>query len=251
LPPLTDGHFETAFTVDNVTLPNLLPSSVPSLELVIPYRLGIVDLPAHALLRGHVLDPAYASCPQARSLFILDSIANGNGPSSPSPMPTTESTNTVDWKPWSDGATGIRINYPDSWSVQVTHNVGSIIEADFISADTSEHITLAMTPGETHWTDDADSAPPPPLAGNRQIVANAGAALARLVDVVGDETNHGHQRTVRLVLNYGGNTLTLSMVFVDGTPLNTQLLAVFSAMAASMKFDKPLGITDPMDPTLT
>jgi hypothetical protein len=41
------------------------------------------------------------------------------------------------------------------------------------------------------------------------------------------------------------------MNFVDGTPLNTNVLAVFTGMAASVKFDKPLGITDPMDPTLT
>ncbi|HEX3721895.1 MAG TPA: hypothetical protein VHV31_03845, partial [Nitrolancea sp.] len=39
LPPLTDQPFATQFSVAGVTLPNLLPSSIPSLELVIPYSL--------------------------------------------------------------------------------------------------------------------------------------------------------------------------------------------------------------------
>ena len=249
LPPLTDRRFNTDFSVAGVTLPNPLPSSVPSLELVIPYNLGIVDLPSHAELHGYVLDPDYASCPNARNLFILDSITNASG--TLTPAPTAATSDTINWKPWSDPTIGLGINYPDGWNVQVTHNVGSVISAEFTSPDTKQHVSLAITAGETHWTDDSDTLPPAPLNGNRRLVANAGPALARLVDVVGDDIQQGHQRTLRLVFNYGGNTASLNMTFVDGTLLNTNLLAIYSGMAASIKFDKPLGISDPMDPTLT
>jgi hypothetical protein len=249
LPPLTDKPFDTAFSVAGVTLPNLLPGSIPSLELVIPYSLGIIDLPSHGELHGHVLDPDYASCPDARSLFILDNISNASGQSSSSPAGGNSAA--IDWQPWSDAAIGLGLNYPVGWSAQVTHNVGSVISAVFTAPDTMRKVSLDVLAGETHWTEDADSVPPAPLAGDRRVAANAGPALARLVDVVGAEAQQGHQRTLRLVFNYGGNTVSISMSFVDGVPLDAGALATFSGMAASVKFDKPPGITDPMDPTLT
>jgi len=249
LPPLTDKPFATDFSVAGVTLPNLLPSSIPSLELVIPNSLGIIDLPAHGELHGHVLDPDYVSCPDARSLFILDSISNASG--QPSPTPASGNSGTIDWQPWSDAGIGLALNYPAGWSAQVTRNVGSVISAVFTAPDGTRRVSLDVIAGETHWTEDANSVPPAPLAGNRRLVANAGVALGRLVDVVGAEADQGHQRTFRLVFNYGGNTVSLSMNFVDGMPLDTTGLAIFSGMAASVKFSQALGITDPMDPTLT
>jgi hypothetical protein len=108
LPPLTDDAFVTEFSVAGVTLPNLLPKSVPSLKLVIPYRLGVVDLPAHGQLHGHVLDPEYASCPDASSLFILDRIDGGAG--QPVASATAASVDTAGWQVWNDAATGIGLH---------------------------------------------------------------------------------------------------------------------------------------------
>ena len=63
LPSLTDQPFMTAFSVTGVELPNPIPPNLPTLELVIPFGLGMIDLPQSAELHGHVFDPAYASCP--------------------------------------------------------------------------------------------------------------------------------------------------------------------------------------------
>jgi hypothetical protein len=249
LPPLTDEAFATAFSVAGVTLPNLLPKSVPSLKLVIPYRLGVVDLPAHGRLHGHVLDPDYASCPDASSLFILDRI-DGTA-AQPVASATATSLDTGGWQVWNDGTVGIGLRYPPGWQVQESRNVGSVVTATFNAANTKQSATLMVTAGETHWTEDPASVPPPPLAGDRRLMAQAGPALARLVDVVGDETTRGHQRTLRLVFDYAGNTVDLSMNFTDGMALDTDALARFTGVAASLTFTKPLGITDPMDPTLT
>ena len=249
LPPLTDDAFATEFTVAGVTLPNLLPKSVPSLKLVIPYRLGVVDLPQHGQLHGHVLDPDYASCPDANSLFILDRIDGGAG--QPVASVTATSVDTAGWQVWADATLGLGLRYPAGWQVQESRNVGSVVTATFRAADTKQTVSLMVTAGETHWTDEPDSVPPPPLAGDRRLMAQAGPALARLVDVVGDETNQGHQRTVRLVFDYDGNTAVLGTNFTDGIALDSDVLARFTGMAASVTFTKPLGITDPMDPTLT
>jgi hypothetical protein len=249
LPPLTDDAFATEFSVAGVTLPNLLPKSVPSLKLVIPYRLGIVDLPVRGQLHGHMLDPDYASCPEAKSLFILDRIDDGVG--QPVASATSTGVDTSGWQDWSDATVGIGLHYPSGWQVQESRNVGSVVTATFRADGRTQSVMLAVTAGETHWTEEPDSVPPPPLVGDRRLMAQAGPALARLVDVVGDETDRGHQRTIRLVFDYDGNTGVLSMSFIDGLALDPTLLASFTGMAASLTFTKPLGITDPMDPTLT
>ena len=80
------------------------------------------------------------------------------------------------------------MNFPDGWSVAVSHNVGSVVTADFTSADASRHISLNVVAGETYWTGQSTNAAPAPLQGQRQLLTSAGQALARLVDVVGDQT---------------------------------------------------------------
>ena len=249
LPTLTDQPFLTEFSVDGVKLPNSIPVSLPSLDLVIPFSSGIIDLPAHAELHGHAFDPAYASCPNARKLFVLDSIRNAAAPATP--QPTSNDGLSSSWQVWSDPTAALSLNYPDGWQVQATRNVGSIISAQFISGNSAMHVSLDVTAGETYWTQPVADSAPAPLQGNRQVLASAGQALGRLVDVVGDEVDQGHQRTLRLVFNYGGNTVVLSTRFVDGVALNPALLGIFTGMASSFHFDKPLGISDPMDPTLT
>lgn len=249
LPTLTDAPFVTEFSVAGAKLPNAIPQSLPSLELVIPFKLGIIDLPARAELHGHVFDPHYASCPDSRTLFVLDSIANAVP--RPTPQPTISEVATQSWQVWSDSVTGLGLNYPKGWTVQTTHNVGSVTSAEFTSGDMSKHVSLDVTAGETYWTQDSSYAAPELLQGQRVILAHAGQALARLVDVVGSESDQGHQRTIRVVFNYGGNTVILSTHFTDGTALDPQLLGIFTGMAASFHFDKSVGISDPMDPTLT
>ncbi len=249
LPTLTDQAFETEFSVVGVELPNSIPSSLPSLELVIPVTSGIIDLPASGELHGHIFDPDYASCPDARKLFVLDSITNSVPPVIP--QPTSNDSLTSSWQTWSDPSISLGLNYPDGWTVQVTHNVGSVASAEFNSLDSSMHVSLAVTAGEIYWTQQSTNSAPAALQGRRQLLASAGQALARLVDIVGEEVDQGHQRTLRLVFNYDGNTVILSTRFVDGLALDPQLLGIFTGMSSSFHFDKPLGISDPMDPTLT
>ncbi len=249
LPTLTDESFPTSFRVAGVDLPNALPAGMPALDLVIPFSLGMIDLPQQAEFHGHVFDPAYASCPNAGHLFVLDSIEH------PVPMPTAQATSndqlTASWQVWSDPVAGFALNYPDGWGVQVTHNVGSVVTAEFASADAARHISLNVVAGETFWSQESPDAAPAPLQGDRQLLTSAGQALARLVDVVGDPTGTGRQRTVRLVFNYAGNTVIVSTRFVDGADLDSTLLGIFTGMTSSFRFDKPLAISDPMDPTLT
>lgn len=249
LPTLTDQPFLTAFSVVGTNLPNPIPPGLPSLDLVIPFSLGILDLPARAELHGHLFDPAYTSCPDARNLFVLDSISNPE--SRATPQPTSNDQLSASWKVWADQQTGLALNYPDGWNVQESRNAGSIVTAEFTQQSPARHISLNVIAGETHWTQQTTDAAPQPLQGQRQLLANAGQALARLVDVVGDQSQQGSQRTLRLVFNYGGNTVILSTRFVDGAALDPQLLGIFTGMASSFRFDKPLSISDPMDPTLT
>jgi hypothetical protein len=252
LPTLTDHPFMTEFSVAGVVLPNPVPPDFAALRLVIPYRLGIIDVPPRARLRGHLLDPAYQTCPNADRIFVLDELVGSvpvAGSAGQSAQQSGGVVNAV--MPWSSSLVGLGLDIPGGWSVQETRNAGSILEARFQSPDAARVVTLTVFAGVTSWAADSGIAPPAPLVGERRLVSHAGPATARLVDAVGDETPPGRNREIRLVFDYDGKTVVLSVRFIDGAALDGALLDRFTAMAASFHFDKPLEITDPLDPRLT
>ncbi|ACZ40324.1 hypothetical protein Sthe_2917 [Sphaerobacter thermophilus DSM 20745] len=244
---LTDRPFPREFSVAGVMLPNEVPAAIPALRLVVPYSLGIIDIPSRARLRGHFFDPDYAGCPGADRLFVLDELVEPV--TGVRVMPVAELPETTDWPEWSDAGLGLGIRYPDGWTVEEARNQGAIVEVRFQPPSADATMRLAVTPGQT----DAgiDGPLPDVLRGARHAPALLGPARARLVDVVGPARPEGNVREVRLVANYRGNTVVVAAHFTDGAALNPALLTVFSAMAASVRFAEPVDLADPLDPTLT
>lgn len=246
LPTLTDYPFARSFSVAGVSLPNSVPQSLSSLRLVIPLDRGLIEVPLHARLRGHFNDPAYARCSGGSGLFVLDVVEQ--------PLPGAEvaaSGTTVATSGWHDDGVGLGLSYPAGWTVSVTRNVGAIVQARFQGTPTGRTIQLAVIAGQTLATPDAETDLPESLVGARQLPALLGPAQARLVDAPGDATPDGQSREVRLVANYQGNTVVLSVRFEDGLALDHALLDTFTALAASVRFDRSVEASDPLDPTLT
>ncbi|MDI3340533.1 MAG: hypothetical protein QJR03_08375 [Sphaerobacter sp.] len=243
---LTDRPFPREFTVAGVTLPNEAPPDMPSLKLVVPYELGIIDIPPYARLRGRLADPAYAACADAGRLFVLDAVV-ATLPGAPVP-PVPAPPATTAWPEWFDAALGIGVRYPASWQVETLRNQGAILEARFGPPGAAPAVRLSVLAGQTEAG--ADRLPPPVLQGERRLAAMLGPARARLVDVPGVPGADGNTREVRLVVNYDGNTVVLATRFKDGSALDPALLTVYSAMAASARFTKPVEVSDPLDPTL-
>ncbi len=249
LPVLSDAPIVTEFTVAGATLPNPIPSGGPVLRLVVPYELGIVDLPPRARLRGHLFDPAYAGCANPDRLFVLDEVLGpAEGASGEASGPALDPSR---WPTWRDPGLGIAVSYPPGWAVEESRNVGAIVDARFREPGGSRLVRLAVTAGETLWSQAAESAAPGPLAGERQVAVMAGPAAARLVDQPGPAAEGGRARDLRVVLNYQGDTVVLGTHFVDGEALDRQLIAVFDRMVASLRFDRPVGESDPLDPVKT
>lgn len=251
LSTLTDQPFPRQFSVVGVDLPNPTPAQVPSLTLVVPYALGIIDIPEHALLRGHLSDPQYAECPRSSHLFVLDKVVRPLA--SEAPATPTSGTPTVGWHSWRDAALGITLRYPPSWTVSETHDAGSIVDAQFRDPDTRHDrlIELTVIAGQTFGSADPDVTPPEPLRGDRLLPAKLGPAPARLVDAVGQPVDGGEAREIRLVLNYQGDTVILATHFSDGAALDRPLLDIFTGMAGSTRFAKGISASDPLDPTLS
>ncbi|MBX5446716.1 hypothetical protein [Sphaerobacter sp.] len=244
---LTDRPFLREFSVAGVMLPNEVPATVPALRLVVPYSLGIIDIPSRARLRGHFFDPEYAGCPGADRLFVLDEVVepvNGVRATLVAALPET-----ADWPEWADARLGLGIRYPDGWTVEEARNQGAIVEVRFQPPNADATMRLAVTPGQTDAG--VDGQLPDVLRGARHAPALLGPARARLVDVVGPARPEGSVREVRLVANYRGNTVVFAAHFTDGAALNPGLLTVFSAMAGSVRFAEPVDLADPLDPTLT
>lgn len=244
---LTDQPYDRQFQVAGVSLPNEVPPALPALRLAIPYTLGIIDVPSRARLQGHFFHADYEQCPDAERIFVLESVV------SPlpydEPAPTDEVVVTSDWATWHDEALGIGLRYPGDWSVEVTRNQGSLVEARFQPPNQGQLIRLAVVAGPTFATEDGPL--PDILRGDRQLAAMLGSARARLVDIVGEAGPGGHTRDLRLVMNYDGNTVLFSTRVTDGVALDSAFLRIYSAMAASVKFDQPVDVSDPLDPTLT
>ena len=244
---LTDRPFLREFSVAGVMLPNEVPATVPALRLVVPYSLGIIDIPSRARLRGHFFDPEYAGCPGADRLFVLDEVVepvNGVRATLVAALPET-----ADWPEWADARLGLGIRYPDGWTVEEARNQGAIVEVRFQPPNADATMRLAVTPGQTDAG--VDGQLPDVLRGARHAPALLGPARARLVDVVGPARPEGSVREVRLVANYRGNTVVFAAHFTDGAALSPGLLTVFSAMAGSVRFAEPVDLADPLDPTLT
>lgn len=249
LPALTDHPFARTFSVAGVQLPNSIPAAVPALRLVIPYELGIIDLPPRARLRGHFFDPKYARCPDAGGLFVLESVVQSL-PAAEQPSPTEQPV-TAGWSRWQDQRLGLGIQHPTGWKVDESRNKGSIVQVMFRDPRENRSVTLAVLAGLTLWSPGAAAAPPEPLQGDRQLPTTVGNVRARLVDVLGDASPNGRARQIRFVLNYQGNTVIISTRFTDGAALDQRLLGIFTAMVQSAWFDRPAEASDPLDPTLT
>lgn len=249
LPALTDQPFSRQISVAGVELPNPIPSQVPALTLVIPYSLGIIDVPRHARLRGHLFDPEYAQCDNPARLFVLDSVVQSLG----EPAAATPSAATVaaGWPQWSDAGLGLTLAYPTAWRLTETRNVGAVVDLRLQGPDAGDTIRFTVLGSPTIGSTDPDAVSPEPLQGDRQLAAMMGQAPARLVDLVGTAGKSGRERSIRLIMNYQGQTVILATRFTDGIGLNRTLLDTFTAVAASVQFSKPVEASDPLDPTLT
>lgn len=243
---LSDEPIETQFEVAGAMLPNdRLAEDVPVLRLVVPYRLGFVDLPERATLRGQVLDEDHAGCPSANSLFVLEEIVQE--------LPADhaeESDQQFDgeWDSLSSDTGAVTLEYPAGWDVE-EEDTGVSARYRFTGPDRFRTIRFVVNEGETYWHPDTDGGNPPDvLGGDHQEPVNAGDAAARLIDDR-RQTSRG-ERELRLVFNHQGNTLYLTMIMRDGVELDSESIAVFSEMAERIKFDGDVALSDPMDPVL-
>jgi hypothetical protein len=240
---LSDVPVSTHFDVAGVTLANRLPVNLPVLRLVTPYRLGFIDVPDHATLRGRLLDEAYARCPNAELLFILEAVVEEHD----SRPPETAPIPPVEWLTWSDDDTGVETSYPATWQVEERRGAGAIVRATFRRPDDGEPVRLSVIRDETIWRP-GDGMPPDPLRGARQERVDAGPVPARLVDAF-DDAGPG-LREARFVLNHSGNTVVLSLRYSDGEALDREGLAILETMFERLSLTGEIGLTDPMEPAL-
>jgi hypothetical protein len=244
---LTDDPVLTQFEVAGAVLPNRLEGTTQYLRLVVPYQLGFIDIPERARLRGRMLDPGYAGCPQSDTLFILDEIVEVL------PADNMEANADLpdDWGRWSAADAGIVLELPGNWQIEERDAGGAIVQVRLLSPDGHRPIQLRVTPGETFWNPDQteEEAPPPLLHGDRIALATAGPARARLID---DSTRAATgERELRIVFNHQENTVALWTIIQDGPEIDRSTLAVFSEIALRLRLRGDVTISDPMDPLLS
>ncbi len=242
---LSDTPIDTQFEIAGTTLPNeRLAEDVPVLRLVVPYRLGFIEIPERATLRGYVLDEEHADCPSANSLFVLEEVVE----ELPADREDNQDEFNGEWASIQSETGAITIDYPAEWEVE-EQDTGVSARYRFLGPEPFRTIRLEVNEGETYWHPDADGGNPPDvLGGDWRKLAEVGDATARLVD--DRRRTSSNEREVRLVFNHQGMTIFLAMVTRDGIELDTESLGVFSEIASRIQFDGDVAMSDPMDPVL-
>jgi hypothetical protein len=242
---LTDDPIDTQIEVAGAAIPNeQLGEDLSILRLVVPYTLGFVDLPERATLRGTVLDEQHAECPGADTLFILSEVVD----SLPAERDDNDDDLITDWTQTTSELGQLVLEYPSDWDLE-EQDTGISARLRFLGPEPFRTIRLEIQEGETYWHPDADgSGAPDVLGGDRQELAIAGQADARLIDDR-RRTSSG-EREIRLVFNHDGKTIFLAMVIKDGANLDAESIWVFDEMARRMRLQGDVAMSDPMDPIL-
>jgi hypothetical protein len=243
---LSDQPVLTQIEVAGASIPNAVDESGDYLRLVVPLQLGFLDIPDRAILRGTFFHADYVNCPRPERLFILedviDELAVDSLPAAASPI--------SDWERWSDSDSGMIVEYPAGWEVEVQEREGHRYHIRFLGGEPFRPIRLSIEPGETWWdpNNSANVSIPDVLRGQRHFPAVAGPATARLVE---DSSRTGSgERELRLVFNHRGNTVALAMIIRDGVELHHDGVHVFSEMAHRLRLQGEVVLSDPMDPVL-
>lgn len=122
---LVDRPFQPALAYLNIGESVSLPDSAPWLiaaspEQPQPGMVPVPNLPYHARLQGHRGDPAFARCPNAGRIFVVEQVVQVYEQAAPGPTTAGASVPAgySAWPSYADAAGGYTVRYPPGWQVE-------------------------------------------------------------------------------------------------------------------------------------
>jgi hypothetical protein len=275
---LTDRPFPPVLRVLNGTSSNLLPAGEAWLAATTPEAtqpgqkapadqagtvpahqagMSMPDLPYRARFRGYVGDPAFAACPDADRIFVVEEVVEvyeleppGEGEAA-SPLQAPE--DYVEWPRYNDATFGYSLPYAPGWTLFPMLDEGSVAAVAVRSPQWPDcPVAVRVYEGET-WYDQYEPASIPPLLqGDAFGLFTQGWAwgesagtqgLAGYTVERGCQQNGAECRMVKALFNGNGHSYELSLTYPLGFEAPQALLTAYTAMVEGLQLDPPPGPT--------
>jgi hypothetical protein len=261
---LTDRPFTPLLRVLNGTSSNRLPAggawlAATTPEATQPGQMIVPDLPYQAHFRGHLGDPAFAACPDAGRIFVVEEVTavyqqeppGGDEGVSPLQPPA----DYADWPRHDDTALGYSLPYPPGWTVYPMLDEGSVAAVALRSPQWPDcPVQVRVYEGET-WYDQYEPASIPPLLqGDAFGLFTQGWVWDSQMDTQGlsgftveraCQQDGAACRTVKALFSGNGHTYELSLTYPLGFDASQALLIAYTAIVEGLWLDPQPGPTPP------
>jgi hypothetical protein len=254
---LTDRPFPGALQYLSTTMGNLPPADAPWLAAVTPEgmqpgQMILPDLPYHARFRGHLGDPAFAHCPDADRIFVVEEVVAIYQQEPPGPAyPLQPPADYAAWLRYHDAEMGYSLPYPPDWSVE------PLDEPDVVSAVALRApqwpdypVVVRVHAGETTYDQYDPASIPQLLRGfdswgvfEQGWAFNGQAETQGLAGFQADRQAGPGERLVTVLFSAGGYTYELSVTFSTGFDAPQPLLTAYTAIVEGFHLDTAPGPT--------
>jgi hypothetical protein len=254
---LTDQPFLPTLQILNSTCSNMPPDDAPWLaattpEAIQPGQIIVPQLPYHARFRGHLGDPAFAACPNADRIFVVEEVVAVYEEQSPdaAAAPWQPPADYATWPRYHDAEFGYSLPYPAGCSVE------PLAEPDAVSALSLRApqwpdfpVVLRVHAGEIRYDQYDPASLSPLLQGDSWGVFEQGWAFGEQVDsqhLSGFDVERqagADQRSAAVLFGANGYTYELALTYPTGFDASQPLLTAYTAIVEGFRLDTPPGPT--------
>ena len=238
---LTDQPYQASLLVLNATS-GVVPSSdaawllATTPEAIAPGKIIGPNLPYHARLRGRFGDPAFAACPQADRIFVVEQVITVY----PEQPVVSEFALPVDYAAWPryrDALQGYSIPYPPGWQAQRLDDM--TVQIQNLQQPTN-NVVVRVEAGPVPDTTAL-------MRGARSVAmfeqgGSFGASFADSQRLGGREVWRsvaGGRNEISVIFGGVGKTYELSVRYGSGFDLPQSLLTLYTAMVEGFRLDAP------------
>gem|GEM_PF-3324459 len=255
---LTDRPFAAALLLLNGIQSNVLPDDASWLTATTPQATQpgvrvVPQLPYHARLRGHLSDPAFAHCPHADRILVVEEVMTvyAEQPPDPSAYQLKLPDDHAAWPHYHDAELSYSLPHPPGWGVEPLEEPNAVSAILLRPPQWPDYPVVVRVHAGGTYLDPYDPASTPPLLRGEGFgvfeqgwtfgegsVDNQGMAGYQVDRQLGPG-----ERAVSVLFSAHSHTYELALRYPVGFDAPQPLLTAYSAMVEGFRLDSPPGPT--------